>query len=412
MRMRLLSLVACVAFPVFGGCILVYDPDDFQIADETTGGTGGTGGDGTGGDGTGGGAGGGAGGGGMMCVPVGAGNPVEGLVDGEWKWVDVPEAKCRDNSETGFGIRTKQGSKNLVIFFDGLGSCFNGLSCNDSEASKPPFGQPQFDQRTLEFGNVGLFNPTNTENPVKDWNFVYIPYCTGDVHAGSNEDGDVPNGPQNQKFVGYANVGHYMKRIVPTFPGMEKVLVTGISAGGFGAFFNYDRIARDFCPASVILIDDSGPPMSDTYLAPCLQDRMRMLWGLNANLPVDCPGANTSIVELVKCLGTKYANGRLGIIASNEDARNRVFYGFGQNTCALLDSTMPSQMTAAMYSTGLLALRDNYMMSPSPWGSFFVNSTEHVFLADTFYSTAVGPKTLTSWMKDMVNGGPIEHVGP
>ena len=37
-----------------------------------------------------------------------------------------------------------------------------------------------------------------------------------------------------------------------------------------------------------ILIDDSGPPMDDQYLAPCLQAHWRGLWGLDGNFPADC----------------------------------------------------------------------------------------------------------------------------
>src|SRR5262249_30373357 len=147
--------------------------------------------------------------------------------------------------------------------------------------------------------------------------------------------------PQNQSFVGYLNVGLYMEQIVPTFPDVTEVLVTGVSAGGFGALFNYDRIARDFCPKEVLLIDDSGPPMSDTYLAPCLQTRWRTLWGLNSTLQPLCPKAIGSnggnIVQAIVCLGQKYQAGRLGLISSAEDGTIAQFYGFGQNNCANID---------------------------------------------------------------------------
>ena len=38
---------------------------------------------------------------------------------------------------------------------------------------------------------------------------VYVPYCTGDVHAGAREHVDVPGAaaPKDQMFVGYTNVG-------------------------------------------------------------------------------------------------------------------------------------------------------------------------------------------------------------
>ena len=94
--------------------------------------------------------------------------------------------------------------------------------------------------------NVGILDRTNAANPVKDWSFVYVPYCTGDFHGGNNVT-TVPgaSGPP-QHFVGYANVGMYLDRLVPTFHNATRILLAGLSAGGFGAVFNYARVAEAF----------------------------------------------------------------------------------------------------------------------------------------------------------------------
>src|SRR5690606_17341847 len=81
---------------------------------------------------------------------------------------------------------------------------------------------------------------------------------------------------------------HFLDRIVPTFADSSHVLVTGISAGGFGAAFNYDRIADAFPDARATLIDDSGPPLTDPYLVPCLQSTWRSLFNLEATIPAEC----------------------------------------------------------------------------------------------------------------------------
>ena len=52
---------------------------------------------------------------------------------------------------------------------------------------------------------------------VAGWNLFFVPYCTGDLHAGNNPRAGGGNGvPADQSFVGYANMAHYLKRIVPT----------------------------------------------------------------------------------------------------------------------------------------------------------------------------------------------------
>jgi hypothetical protein len=288
-----------------------------------------------------------------------------------------------------------------------MGVCFNTESCKTTASS---FDKVTFDTMAATNGDPGIVNTLNTANPVRDWNAVYIPYCTGDVHAGSST-ASVPNGgPANQSFVGYNNVGHYMRRIVPTFPGLTKVLVVGISSGGFGALFNYDRIARDFCPIPVVLIDDSAPPMSDAYVSPCLQSRLRMLWNVDAALPEGCKNASApnggGIVNIITCLGDKYAAGRLGIISSDQDPTVAGLYGYN---CMNLDGT-PSPLPAMTYSEGLYELRSAYMTSPA-WGSYFVNSPSHVYLGtDAFYNTTVATVSLTSWVTDMVSGAPARDV--
>jgi hypothetical protein len=333
----------------------------------------------------------------------------------QWTWVPVAGAKCRNGSATGFGVRMNPASNKLFIYFEGGGACFNGLSCATNPSS---FGASNFASWQSGGGTAGIFSTTNAANPVKDWNAVYIPYCTGDAHAGVKTGVNVPGfgSPQNQSFVGYLNVGLYMQQIVPSFPNVTEVLVTGISAGGFGSLFNYDRVARDFCPKAVNLIDDSGPPMSDTYLAPCLQTRWRTLWGIDATLQPVCPQAigpnGGNIVQAIVCLGQRYASERLSLISSNEDATISQFYGFGQNNCANLDG-FAAPLPGPTYAMGLNELRSVYMSQSPAWATYFVTSTTHTYLGGNgFYSTTVMGTPLTTWVGDVVNSGPILNVGP
>jgi hypothetical protein len=375
----------------------------------------GMGGSGMGGSGMGGSGMGGTGGSGPLCTPEGVfdGPPVTGN-DGQWVWVDVPEAKCRGGSGTGFGVRLNSSSDKLFIYFEGGGACFNGASCLGNPDS---YSQASFNGWTNGGGKSGVFDTANADNALKDWNAVYIPYCTGDVHAGNATGVDVPGlGPKNQFFAGFANVGHFLERIVPTFASAKKVVITGVSAGGFGAAFNYHRIAQAFCPRPAILIDDSGPAMADQYVAPCLQERWRTLWGLNANLPADCadcsPPGGGGILNYMDYLGARYPGARLTLISSTEDGTIRQFYGFGQNNCANIDG-FPSSLPAATYTAGLEDLRTNHSKPPALWASYYLPGTAHTYLGGGSYSsTTVGNTKLINWVADVVNDGPMVNVGP
>jgi hypothetical protein len=348
-----------------------------------------------------------------VCTPEAAfdGEPVVAPAN-EWTWVPVAESRCRDGSSTGFAIRKNPASDKLVIYLQGGGACFNAASCLANPSS---FGLAQFTDWKSDKGNSGILDDSNAANPLQDWNAVFIPYCSGDVHTGDATGVKVPGlfGPANQSFSGYANIGHDLQRIVPTFQNMSNVLLTGDSAGGFGALFNFDRVAQAFCPAKVSLIDDSGLPLPDTYLAACLQERWRTLWNINANLPADCTDCNAGngggLVNMYGFLGDKYATSRLGVVGSNADAVISLFYGWGRNECANIDG-LEAPLNVLRYGEGLRVTRDQYLKRSPAWGSYYITSLLHTWIGrNAFYTRKVRGVSL---LDCIVNGDASRHVAP
>ena len=211
------------------------------------------------------------------------GPPTLGTTPKEWIYVPVDGTKCLDNSPTGIGVNLGT-SGDLVIYMEGGGACFNSSTCNN--VAHPSGWGPSGFATNIGPYNIGLFDRLDDANPLRDATFVFIPYCTGDVHAGSN-----PNGMGNRAFVGYANVGHDLDFIIPQSKDVKRVVLAGSSAGGFGALINYDRTQTAFGDTPVHLLDDSGPPLGDTYLTPCLQQQFRTSWNL-------APGATCGLYGL------------------------------------------------------------------------------------------------------------------
>lgn len=361
-------------------------------------------------------AGSGSGGSAPVCSPEGPfdGEPVVAPPD-EWTWVPVPGAICREGGETGFGVRMNPSSDKLFIYLEGGGGCFNQLTCVHNSGS---YSTSKFELWKTGEGNIGIFDSKNAANQMRDWNAVYVPYCTGDIHAGNATGIDVPGAlaPKQQSFVGYKNLGLFLKRIIPSFPNVKEVVLTGISAGGFASFYNYDRVAQAFCPKPVILIDDSGPPMSDTYISPCLQTRFRTLWGLNSTLPKDCPECTGpdggGLVNMVTFLKDKYAKGRLGLISADKDSVVSIFYGFGKNNCALID-VAETPLLATEFMAGLAEVRDVYMAGSSTWSTYYESNVTHTYLGlPTFYTTTVKGVKLTNWVGTMATTGAAGDIAP
>ncbi|MCY1010021.1 pectin acetylesterase-family hydrolase [Nannocystis pusilla] len=329
------------------------------------------------------------------------GEPLPDAPPGEWNWIDFPEALCRDGSSTGIGVRYGTGD-GLVIYFQGGGACFNALTCAQNPSS--------FDGGDFDGSNNGIFDP-GPQNPVGDWTHIFVPYCTGDVHAGNRPDQDSEAGVQ--QFVGFRNVAAYLERIVPTFTDVGHVLVTGESAGGFGAAFNYDRIADAFPEARVTLLDDSGPPLGFEVAPLCLQQKWSDLWGFDDTIPAGCedcfPSQGGGIINIGAFIAQKHPDQHLALISSTGDSVIRFFFGFGGNDCTALLPNTPQ----AAFEAALIDARDNYYNEPAGvWGTFFVdNSEQHTFLSSSLYSAKVGDTPLIDWVSDLIAGQAV-HVGP
>src|SRR5436190_15002914 len=208
---------------------------------------------------------------------VGGSPPTLGTTPKDWVYVPVDGAKCMNNTPTGIGVNLGT-SGDLVIYMEGGGACFNDSTC-DHVAHATGWNESQFEFNVGPY-NVGIFDRLDDANPLRNATFIFVPYCTGDVHAGHN-----PNGADGRAFVGYDNVGKILDVLVPASTDVRRVVLTGSSAGGFGALMNYDRTQIAFGETPVYLLDDSGPMLADMFLTPCLQKMFRDMWNLDAVLP-------------------------------------------------------------------------------------------------------------------------------
>jgi hypothetical protein len=366
--------------------------------------------------------------------------PVTDLSANEWVWVPVDGAVCRDGSPTGFAVNiASPASTNLMIYLEGGGACMDQFFC---EVTPSTWGESQFNawksgSSDVELQpNSGVVSRTDTSNPMAGWNFVYVPYCTGDVFAGDNPAGMVPDVTGMQHFVGYTDVGLDLDRIVPTFPQVTKVLLTGISAGGFGATANYVQAARHFGSTPVYLLDDSGPPMEAPYLAACMQTQFAALWGMGgalADCGSDCSNPSSYFVDFAKHLGNTYPNVPFGLIESAQDATMSLFFGYG-NPGNCVGSALPGASEApATFQAGLQDFETQLAGTPN-FGSFVLggsritqhpsinktstldgdgtNVTASLLVPDGGVVADAGTIALTDWIATLVNEGKVSNVGP
>jgi len=174
-----------------------------------------------------------------------------------------------------------------------------------------------------------------------------------------------------------------------------------------------NRIADAFPGKKVTLLDDSGPPMSDDYMATCLQKLWREAWGIDDTMPVGCtacfPEDGGGIVNLGAYLAKKHGGQKLALISSLGDSTIRFFFGFGNEDCK---TTLPNT-SEQKYTEGLYDLRDNWMsMTPDTWGTFYLSGQQHTWIGGATYTTAESDGVLMlDWITDLI-GGSVSNVEP
>ncbi len=341
------------------------------------------------------------------CLPDCTEPPPIGPPERTWTWFPIPGTQCVDGTETGFGVSTVTGATDLMVYLEGGGACFND-ACDFTALSVPFVPPPD-----------GIFDRANTGNPVRGWNMIYVPYCTGDIYGG---DRDTMLAGAIRHFHGYVNIQRDLEAIVPAFPHVTRVLFTGISAGGFGAGLNAGQAARAFGPSrQLIMLDDSGPPLGNDVIPPCLQQIFRETWGLDdtilAECGADCPDPNDFATGVLAHFASTYPEARFGLFSNTGDTVIRTFMGFGWYDGAADHCTgiVPTSVPVTAYQNGLLGLRTTY----GARASFYLNGLTGVGLGlghttlrtPSFYTPLTGGVAVSDWVGDVIDGT-ITQVGP
>ncbi|HME73881.1 MAG TPA: pectin acetylesterase-family hydrolase [Myxococcota bacterium] len=142
----------------------------------------------------------------------------------------------------------KRGTVNkLIVYYQGGGACWDFLTCGVFTTFKQTAG-PDDDPTNA---TTGFGDYSNPENPFRDWNAVFVPYCTGDIHWGDRTavygTGASAVTIQHKGFVN-AQVAEKFSR--EHFVDPDEVFVTGSSAGAYGALLNSVYFEERVYPAS------------------------------------------------------------------------------------------------------------------------------------------------------------------
>jgi hypothetical protein len=301
---------------------------------------------------------------------------------GSWERVEpAGKTRCARGGEYAYWLR-KADPKKLVVFFQGGGGCFSEQTCVE--------GSPWFDDRVDSEDDPsfqsGILSLDDTRNQFRDWSFVYIPSCTGDVHTG---DARVDYGSVVVEQRGWQNAHAALERAYDEFD-PEVVLVTGCSAGSVGSAWHVEDVIRAWPDARVAQVGDS--------LAYLFHRPIRLTgWGTNKHLPsfFRIGGARWTMEQFVARMTRAYPDVTFARFNHVDDGVQRQFYeAVGGDPTGFASKLRNVERR--------LKGIDNYR-------SYLACGAAHcAFPTPEFTSLVVGGVRLSDWVADLAEGRDVD----
>ncbi len=284
---------------------------------------------------------------------------------------DTSDCRCLLGSEYVIMARKGAESARTVFWMEGGGACFPGRD----ECTK----QATVNRLKLQLG-LASYNPLN---PVKDWNFIYVPYCDGSIHLGDSDADYDGNGKADHWHWGLKNTSAAVRLMKELFPDSREILVAGCSAGGYGTLGATPIIRLAFSQAELYVLNESGlglmnPAIQDTY------DAAYRIWNLTPLFPPDCPLCGKQYIYMYPWMLARDPRLRVGAFSSYRDST------FSGNW-----NMAPADYEALLLETSAAARADY----PDRFHLYFIKGGQHCVLD---YSYEVNGVSIWEWIGYML----------
>ncbi|MEZ5488719.1 MAG: pectin acetylesterase-family hydrolase [Gammaproteobacteria bacterium] len=342
----------------------------------------------------------------IFCSALAAQSNLPSVADLDDGWTAIPTGGlCSAGTPYQFYANPSASSDNLLIYFNGGGACWFGQACdlNSQPNVHSPFAD--MDANNPALGH-GIFAEDATDNPFRDYDMVFLPYCTGDVFVGAGErfysytnaeGGEVTI---NTYHNGYLNSTTVLDWIYQNFDAPERVVIGGSSAGAIGSSFYAGFVAEHYADTPVVLIADAA----GGYNSPDLPNTFNA-WDTAAILP-DWPDYAGKTNDTLTFEDFYIASARHSpnlTIAQYNAAEDAVQYNF-----SYLIGDPPGSFSLAQ------RILNHYVEIESAVDSlhsYTAGGTVHTILrSPLFYSYEVEGVRFVDWVDDLINGRPVRDI--
>lgn len=329
------------------------------------------------------------------------------LETGEWTQIfPGDDTVCLYGDEYSFFVRpAAEPTDNLMIYFQGGGACWDGFTC----AAVGQFAS-QYDVTVEDATGEqdGLFDFENEANPTADYNVVYIPYCSGDIHSGDNEvTFDVPESlgadidEITVNFNGAANAQSALDWTYSNYEAPSQVFVTGCSAGGYGAAYHAPYVMDNYAGTRVVQLGDASNGASPDTVS--LLD----IWNSAAVIPDTMPELLESTpssftTDYYIAMTALYPDNVFAQYNTFIDQVQVAFFGF-LSGMEVNEDTFPD--IAGEWAPLLIVNLSTIDMMRNNFTYYTAGGTVHCVTGrPEFYSYRVGGVSVAEWVGEMLAG--------
>lgn len=298
----------------------------------------------------------------------------------------------------------------VVIDFMGGGACWDAATCGAANPlfidAVDPFREALHGGSIIGFGTSGniydrgtfggIYDRERSDNPLRDWHHVVIPYCTGDVHWGdARQDYD----GVAIEHRGAVNARAVLAWVYANFSAPEQILVTGCSAGSLGSILWSADVMQHYPDTQVIQLGDSdaGVITEEFYR----EDFPR--WNAEPAYPTFIPAlAEPSgalrIEDFYVAIGAQYPTNFVSQFNSAFDSTQPIFYAVMGGDAQAWSTEMRASLDA------IAAATDNF-------AAFVPAGTLHCVLPrDELYTITADGRPFLDWFDELITTGSVESA--
>ncbi len=305
------------------------------------------------------------------------------------------ETICARGTPYQFFVRDIGETNNLMIYFQGGGACWNAFSCREGGTFDDDVSDEAELIRYARFD--GIFDFSNEQNPIADYDLVFIPYCTADIHSGMNQV-EFP-GELTINYNGYVNAATALQWVYEHYDEPERLLIAGSSAGAYGAIYHAPYILQQYPNAQSVVFGDAG-----VGVTPVGWDVLE-LWNIFENMPPFIP-------ELAQVDPNEFTPSMLYQFNAQyfPDVRFAQFTNAVDEVQIMFFRFSASGNTVEDWINGMYAILDELDQADN-FNSYVAPGTEHTILGSPeFYTLEVEGVAFIDWFQRLLDHEPVENI--